>query len=1456
MTSSLLLIDISLVNLTIFKLAASCPCLEINPFTDTTSVDNFLTNNTSIFTTTLINIGCLNIFTSKSVLDYFERQITLLYPTISHIDILDKNSMTLQHDDIKVIENGVATLALEGPVLALADPVLALAGPVLALAGPALALADPALALAGPANPVSSSKINFRNFNVGNKNNQSYFSTPLRILFHYVPLVFPTTKTNCTNLMLIDSTISESQVFYAAANTSTLPVLFNSNTLRSEIIQLLTHHTTINRLCVVATNRSMYNNTKLFINNETYFTLEDLTTPKSNNVQFMIDLIQSHNIKTIDFLACESLTYNAWKNYYLLLQGHGCAVGASSDKTGNLAYGGNWIMESDNQNIQPVYFTEEIADYTTTLDSILVNILFGNYSPGEGIPAISPVTLPPPVDGTTYAIYNSTANPVTVHLAPATELVTYNVEINVVPGGYPGNGSKVTIDGSGVAIVPSDDLFNGTSLVTVVDETGALTDIIIQNIDVDVSVNPSLTGVVTTGWILKGGLLNESNIDIDNCSVHSSGTLTIGGGGYYNGGIGGGGNYNNTTLTFTSCSVYSSGDLTIGGGGYYNGGIGGGDNINTSLTFTSCSVHSSGTLTIGGGGYYNGGIGGGGNYNNTTLTFTSCSVYSSGSLSIGGDNSNYNGGICGGDNSENTTLTFTSCSVYSSGSLSIGSDNSNRNGGICGGGIGAAILTFTSCSVYSNGSLSIGDNSNYNGGICGGGGDFGGSNTLTFTSCSVYSSGDIMSSVVLTIGGGNYNGGIGGGGNFNNSTLTFTSCYVYSSFGILTIGGGGYYNGGIGGGRNYNNTTLTFTSCSVYSSGDLTIDSNSCGGISSGDNSENTTLTFTSCSVYSSNGNLTIGGGGNYIGGIAGGLNDNTTLTITSCSVYSSGDLTIGGGGYYNGGIGGGINTNTSLTFTSCSVYSSGILTIGDSSYYDGGIGGGGLNINGTTLTFTTCTIYSTTSVVVGSITYIDGSYNYISDTEDDSTTPPTIVDNGLIYGGGAPILIYPISSLLLVSAPSTIINYFPSNTGPGLNTTFVGQNLTGMDLTQIDFSYYDLSGTILPGQSLPYDTETNKYTNALITDGAAIATNIVINSSISPAGSFIFNTELMTAAGMIALVNGTNVNLNGALSLFVSSLYTAALQHYQHEIEAIFVPASTLFSVNPWLNPISPTSLVQLINASVYPNINNEDYGVPTTSVNLASLNFNNAPYYYILVQNYPDRVTIVNGNNTLLFYANLPVNPVLNAVTFSYSINGGTSSTVIVGNSINFDNYSFYVGSLGFLLQQNPISNICFPAGTPIKTDQGNVHIDKIDTTYHTINNQPIEHVTQTITNDTYLICFEKNALGTNYPSRKTVMSKDHKIYYRRKMVPANHFLTLSNGVRKVKYSGELLYNVLLSKPSTMYVNNILCETLDPENIIAKLYKSKYSQTYKQNIVYLLNESFRKKDLYAYKNIVNRLT
>ena len=43
---------------------------------------------------------------------------------------------------------------------------------------------------------------------------------------------------------------------------------------------------------------------------------------------------------------------------------------------------------------------------------------------------------------------------------------------------------------------------------------------------------------------------------------------------------------------------------------------------------------------------------------------------------------------------------------------------------------------------------------------------------------------------------------------------------------------------------------------------------------------------------------------------------------------------------------------------------------------------------------------------------------------------------------------------------------------------------------------------------------------------------------------------------------------------------------------------------------------------------------------------------------------------------------------------------------------------------------------------------------------------------------------------------------------------------GVSKVPYKDEVLYNILLQKHEVIIVNNMVCETLNPNNIIAKLF------------------------------------
>jgi YVTN family beta-propeller protein len=150
-----------------------------------------------------------------------------------------------------------------------------------------------------------------------------------------------------------------------------------------------------------------------------------------------------------------------------------------------------------------------------------------------------------------------------------------------------------------------------------------------------------------------------------------------------------------------------------------------------------------------------------------------------------------------------------------------------------------------------------------------------------------------------------------------------------------------------------------------------------------------------------------------------------------------------------------------------------------------------------------------------------------------------------------------------------------------------------------------------------------------------------------------------------------------------------------------------------------------------------------------------------------------------------------------------------------------TFEESSLVYQIQIAPSSDICFPAGTPVQTDQGLIAIDKLQIDVHTINTKPIIDVTKTVSTDPYLICFEKDALALNRPTQKTILSKNHKISHQGQMLPADAFVGhYSENVTRINYKGEYLYNVLLSDHSTMMVNNLTCETLDPNAIYTKLY------------------------------------
>ena len=167
------------------------------------------------------------------------------------------------------------------------------------------------------------------------------------------------------------------------------------------------------------------------------------------------------------------------------------------------------------------------------------------------------------------------------------------------------------------------------------------------------------------------------------------------------------------------------------------------------------------------------------------------------------------------------------------------------------------------------------------------------------------------------------------------------------------------------------------------------------------------------------------------------------------------------------------------------------------------------------------------------------------------------------------------------------------------------------------------------------------------------------------------------------------------------------------------------------------------------------------------------------------------------------------------------------LIGGAGYFDQYKIFTFALTASPPVPPTpGNICFPKGTPIETDQGTFAIDKLASIVRrgnmtlTINNKPIVAISQTLSTDKTLVCFEQDSLGPNKPNKMTMVSHEHKIGYKGHLIKAKYFVEYlpKDRVHLVPHSSsDILYNVLLDEHSIMKVNNLSVETLHPQNPVA---------------------------------------
>jgi alpha-tubulin suppressor-like RCC1 family protein len=144
-------------------------------------------------------------------------------------------------------------------------------------------------------------------------------------------------------------------------NSSTYPIVYSKQTTKSEIVTLI--QSKFSRIDRIGLAFEAISPSYVFLDNQPLFIPNENGT-FSENVQFIIQIIQLLNVKNIDYLSCDTLNFPNWKEYYNIIQNNtNVIVGASNNKTGNIQYGGDWIMESTGTDIELLYFTRNIEYY-------------------------------------------------------------------------------------------------------------------------------------------------------------------------------------------------------------------------------------------------------------------------------------------------------------------------------------------------------------------------------------------------------------------------------------------------------------------------------------------------------------------------------------------------------------------------------------------------------------------------------------------------------------------------------------------------------------------------------------------------------------------------------------------------------------------------------------------------------------------------------------------------------------------------------------------------------------------------------------------------------------------------------------------------------------------------------------------------------------------------------------
>jgi hypothetical protein len=465
-------------------------------------------------------------------------------------------------------------------------------------------------------------------------------------------------------------------------------------------------------------------------------------------------------------------------------------------------------------------------------------------------------------------------------------------------------------------------------------------------------------------------------------------------------------------------------------------------------------------------------------------------------------------------------------------------------------------------------------------------------------------------------------------------------------------------------------------------------------------------------------------------------------------------------------------------------------------------------NINGP------ITSYMTTSGTVN--TTVSGTYTIVYNVSDYSGNAAVPVTRTvMVLSDNTPPVIY-----LIGDATITIIKGDTYNDAGATATDNIDGTITGNIIAT------GTVNTIMPG------TYTIIYT-VLDSDGNAATpvtrTIVVVEDVSSPViimnGSTLVNLILWdtyTDAGATATDNmdgiiTSNIITTGTVDTSVVGTYTITYS-VSDSAGNIATPISrTIVVTTP---PLTTKTLEGIVAAA-------DTVTTSTTFVNyLAQIGVSDTTGIYnqhdTIVNNphkaYTTTITIPQGNFHGLTYTHKLglIGKVKTLYATHFNVNENNIGIMLKNGSIIIE-----VTILNDTVVSTELPNVptCFPKGTHVTIDQGKIAIETLSPDIHTIHGRKIIAISQTRPLQKHIICFQQDSLGKNIPSQETLCSKEHKIFYKGEMKTACEISNICEKVTKVPYHGDPLYNVLLEKHDKMVINNMICETLHPKNIMARI-------------------------------------